>query len=208
MDGARLEPARLLVVDDDPILREFALANLTTGNVMVEAAPDGMQGWRRLCEGKFDIAMIDLDMPVVDGFELIGRIRKSEDLYDLPIVIVTGRSDIASIERAYAAGATSFVLKPLNWPAVSHQLSYVLRTARENARIRANARALRRRLRAQDETLNICQDGIDRLFRVLLEEAPQSALQSGDAAPITFARLWAELDQLRNEIKTRSGEAR
>jgi len=208
MERKGLEPARLLVVDDDPILRELALAHLCNTRVTVELAADGREAWRRLCEGCFDIVLTDLDMPMLDGFELLSRIRDNEELSHLPVVVATGRNDMESVDRAYAAGATAFVLKPLNWTAVSYQLSYVLRNARENARIRNNARALRRRLRAQDEVLNICQDGIDRLGRVLLDLAPEAALRSSDHAPVTFSRLWTELEQLRGEVHARAGQVR
>jgi len=206
VNSTGFEPARLLVVDDDPILRELALAHVSNNRVTVETAADGADGWRRLCERPFDIALVDLDMPVMDGFELITRIRHDEDLSDLPVVVATGRNDMDSVDRAYAIGATSFVIKPLNWTAVSHQLSYVLRNSRESARIRANARALRRRLRAQDDMLNLCQDGLDRLSRVLLDAAPVATLNSADAA--AFSRLWAELDRLRDEISTRASQVR
>ena len=204
----KLEPARLLVVDDDPILREFALAHLAGPSVTVETAENGEAGWQRLQQGGIDIALVDLEMPVMDGFTLISHIRDDDDLAGLPVVVATSRNDLEAIDRAYAVGATSFVLKPLNWRVVAYQLSYVLRNSREEARIRANARALRNRLRAQDQVVSACEKGVNQLFETLLEELSLMTAggpnTNGQGAAV-FMKLVAEIDKLRNLIREKSG---
>lgn len=189
------EVARLLVVDDDPILREFALAKLATPKISVQVAENGEEGLRRLTAGGFDIALVDLDMPVMDGFELIRRVRADNRLKHIPIIVATSRDDMAAIDGAYAAGATSFVLKPVNWRVVSHQLAYVLRGSREAARIRAKAKTLRNALRAQDEVLSLCQGRIDDVLRLMLDEP---------LSPDLFARVWEQLHSLSGDIRDKS----
>lgn len=127
------EPARLLVVDDDPIIREFASVYLSTPVVEVEMACDGAEGLERLFGGGFDLVLTDIDMPNVTGFDLIRRARATPGFEHLPIVVATGREDVDSIDAAYRAGATSFVTKPLNWRLLSYQLRYVLRSSRGRA---------------------------------------------------------------------------
>jgi len=128
------ETAKMLVADDDPILREFAAVHLATPYVDVETAEDGVFALERLKKGGIDIALVDLDMPRMDGFGLIEHIRKDPVLRYLPVVVITGREDMVAVDRAYGVGATSFVVKPINWRVLSHQLAYVLRTSRaENA---------------------------------------------------------------------------
>jgi DNA-binding response OmpR family regulator len=124
------EQTRILVVDDDPILREFASVYLTTPMSTVALAPDASTALDLLAREQFDIALLDIDMPGMNGFELVECIRGQEKLRDLPIVMVTGREDIVSIDRAYAVGATSFVTKPVNWRQLSHQLRYVIRAGK------------------------------------------------------------------------------
>ena len=134
------EPTRILVVDDDPILREFASVYLTTPKSEVVAVPDAATALDVLSKEIFDIAMIDIEMPGMDGFELAERIRAHAKLSRLPIVMVTGREDIVSIDRAYTAGATSFATKPVNWRQLSHQLRYVIRASRSQADEQHHAR--------------------------------------------------------------------
>src|SRR5215470_15466322 len=127
------EPTRILVVDDDPILREFASVYLTTPMSTVALAPDASTALDLLAREQFDIALVDIDMPGMNGFELIECVRGQDKLRNLPIVMVTGREDITSIDRAYAVGATSFVTKPVNWRQLSHQLRYVIRATRQQS---------------------------------------------------------------------------
>src|SRR4029453_10614222 len=76
------------------------------------------------------VVLVDIEMPELDGFEIVQRLRAHENLRHLPIVMLTGREDIASIDRAYNLGPTSFVTKPLNWRELSYQLRYVIRANR------------------------------------------------------------------------------
>ncbi len=153
-------PARLLVADDDPILREFATVHLASPEVEVEVAEDGLVAWGRLQQGGIDIALVDLEMPNMDGFELIEHIRSHTTLKHLPIVVVTGREDMAAVDRAYALGATSFVVKPLNWRVLAHQLAYVLRNAREAAEVRRQLDTLQGMNAASAELLRLCGNNL------------------------------------------------
>jgi DNA-binding response OmpR family regulator len=127
------EQTRILVVDDDPILREFASVYLTTPKSTVALAANASTALELLAREQFDIALIDIDMPGMDGFELVECIRGQNKLRNLPIVMVTGREDIVSIDRAYAVGATSFATKPVNWRQLSHQLRYVIRASKQQS---------------------------------------------------------------------------
>jgi DNA-binding response OmpR family regulator len=126
-------PTRILMVDDDPILREFASVHLNTPMSEVMLAPDASTALDLLARDQFDIALFDVDMPGMNGFEHLGCIREQDKFSNLPIVMVTGREDIVSIDRAYAAGATSFVTKPVNWRQFSYQLRYVIRACKQHA---------------------------------------------------------------------------
>jgi DNA-binding response OmpR family regulator len=77
-----------------------------------------------------DMLLLDLDMPRMDGFEVLARLRASPEHARTPVIVATGREDVAAIDRAFQAGATGFVVKPLNWRLLSYQIRYVDRTHR------------------------------------------------------------------------------
>ena len=138
------EQAKILFADDDPILGEFAKVHLSSPKATIEIARDGFEAWKRLTEESFDLALIDIEMPGMDGFSLTKRIRATQSLLDLPVIMVTGREDIASIDRAYTVGATAFVTKPINWRQLSHQVRYVLRDSRNKVSVVRKAELRRR----------------------------------------------------------------
>jgi DNA-binding response OmpR family regulator len=120
---------KIIFVDDDPILREFAVVNLTTEHATVAAAADGVEALALLDGFEPDIMLLDLEMPNLDGFEVLERLSRSERWARLPVIVVTGREDIAAVDRAFDAGAASFVVKPLNWRLLSYQIRYVHRAS-------------------------------------------------------------------------------
>jgi DNA-binding response OmpR family regulator len=128
------ETMRILFVDDDPILREFAQVNLATEHASVEAVGDGEAALAAIRAEPPDIVLLDLEMPTLDGFGVLAALRADPAHRDLPVIVVTGREDVAAVDRAYAAGATAFVVKPLNWRLLSHQLRYVRRNAMSERR--------------------------------------------------------------------------
>ena len=120
---------RILVVDDDPGLREVAAAVLSNAGHAPVTASDGMHGWELLKARPFDLALIDLDMPNVDGFTLIEWVKADPSLRHLPIIVVTSHDNEGSIDRAFETGASLFAPKPVNWPLLLHQLRYVVRAS-------------------------------------------------------------------------------
>lgn len=128
---------RILVVDDDPTMREIAVAGLSIGGHTMCTARDGADSWQQLNDDPFDLVLIDLDMPEVDGYTLIQWIREDEHLKHLPVIVVTSHEDEPAIDRAFEAGASSFVSKPVNWPLFRHQLRYVCRGSAAERDLRA-----------------------------------------------------------------------
>lgn len=128
------DAARILFVDDDPILREFAQVNLTSPNASVDVASNGAEALERLIEG-YDVILLDLEMPVLDGFDTLAAIRANPRTRDLAVIVQTGREDVEAIDRAFRLGATSFVTKPLNWRLLSYQMLYVLRASRAERKL-------------------------------------------------------------------------
>ncbi len=123
------ERLRILITDDDPIQRAFGSAFLEKTAGVVETAESGEEGLKKLEAGAYDIALLDIDMPGMGGFETLRAIRANPKTRRLPVIIVTSREDVASIDKAYGLGASSFAIKPVNWTLLSYQLRYVVREA-------------------------------------------------------------------------------
>ena len=130
-DYVLTQATRVLVIDDDPILREFATVYLSTPTTSVETAESAEAGLGMLAEVDYDIVLSDIDMPGMGGIAMLQEIRSTPRFIHLPIVMVTGCEDVVSIDKAYEAGATSFITKPVNWRMLSYHLRFVLR-ARES----------------------------------------------------------------------------
>lgn len=156
----RFGQTRLLVADDDPIMREFAASHLATPSLSVDVAEDGAEGWTMLKAESYDLALVDLEMPRMDGFELIGLMRRDERLKHLPVVVVTGREDMMAVDRAFELGATSFVIKPINWRVLSHQLAYVLKNAQDSEQIRQLAASNQSCRDVQIDLLDRIEEGL------------------------------------------------
>ena len=129
-ESAAARPATVLVADDDPTSRVLVGAALDGHVRSVVDAENGLEAVQAMERQSFDIAILDLDMPVMDGFGVIERARLRPETRHLPIIVVTGRDDVVAIERAFALGATSFLCKPINWNIFRHQVGYVLQVAR------------------------------------------------------------------------------
>lgn len=130
-------PVNVLVADDDPTSRVLVSAALEGHVRSVAEAENGLIAVQALEQQPFDLAILDLDMPVMDGFGVIERARLRPETRHLPIIVVTGRDDVVAIERAFALGATSFLCKPINWNIFRHQVGYVLQVARVERETRA-----------------------------------------------------------------------
>jgi DNA-binding response OmpR family regulator len=135
------DPVRILVADDDPILREFASVYLSTPTATITTAPDGMAALDLLRANPFDFAVLDIEMPVLDGFGLLERIRADKVLNNLPVMMLTGHEDIRSIDRAFKLGANGFSPKPVNWRLLSYQIRYVMRSCSLERQVSANEAA-------------------------------------------------------------------
>ena len=130
------DDVRILFVDDDPILCEFAQVYLATASAKIDVAADGQAALDALAIGRYDLLLVDLEMPVMDGYDLLERLRADPATEHLPVIVQTGREDVDAIDRAYRVGATAFVTKPLNWRLLSYQIRFTLRATRAEAALR------------------------------------------------------------------------
>ena len=134
------DPIRILVADDDSTARLLMHAALRKAGFEVNLAVDGEDALRQFQADPCEMVMLDVEMPGLSGFQVCSSLRKAVG-NELPIVMVTGAEDSASIEQAYESGATDFIAKPINWALIGHRVKYLLRASQAKRGLRtANAR--------------------------------------------------------------------
>jgi two-component system, chemotaxis family, sensor histidine kinase and response regulator WspE len=102
---------RVLVVDDSLTVRELERKLLDRAGYEVEVAVDGMDGWNTVRAGHFDLVVTDVDMPRMDGIELVTRIKKDPKLRSLPVMIVSYKDREDDRRRGLEAGADYYLTK-------------------------------------------------------------------------------------------------
>lgn len=120
--------ARVLVVDDSPVIRQLmgrALDRLPEVEGWDEAT-DGVEALKRLATATYALALVDLNLPRLDGLKLIERIRSSDDGKNVKIIVVTTDSAEADRARAMQLGADSYLLKPVQLNALREAISRTL----------------------------------------------------------------------------------
>ncbi|MGH8079270.1 MAG: response regulator, partial [Lysobacter sp.] len=111
-DQAQLaERKRVLVVDDSLTVRELERKLIESGGYTVEVAVDGMDGWNAVRTGHFDLVVTDIDMPRMDGIELVGLIKKDPRLRAIPVMIVSYKDREEDRRRGLEAGADFYLTK-------------------------------------------------------------------------------------------------
>ena len=145
-DDLPAQPKVLLVDDDEVNLLLTSIALRERGFHITEAT-SGEQAMRTLTEWLPDVVVLDALMPGLDGFETCRQLRHLPGFESLPVLMLTGLDDDASITRAYEAGATDFFVKSTQWSLLAGRLRYLLRSARTRQELERNKARL---ARAQD----------------------------------------------------------
>ena len=127
------QPQRIdiLVVDDEPITRTLIKAHLEKAGYGVIEATDGETGLAQYDQHTPTLVLLDVMMPVMNGYDTCVELRKRISDQSLPILMLTGLNEMNAIERAFQSGATDFITKPLNWPILTQRIRYALRDRRQ-----------------------------------------------------------------------------
>jgi two-component system cell cycle response regulator len=107
-------PASILVVDDDPINRMLLARDLEREGHRVVSVGDGAGGLAALRSEPFDVVLLDVIMPELDGFQTLAQIERDEKLRHVPVIMVSALEDIESVVRCIELGAADYLPKPFD----------------------------------------------------------------------------------------------
>ncbi|MFH0937748.1 MAG: response regulator [Planctomycetota bacterium] len=117
---------KLLVVDDEPDVRNMLLEILMMHDMEVTPAEDGSQALQEVARECFDLCVLDVAMPGLDGLEVCRRLRAIPFTRALPVLFLTAHQDAKTINDAFTVGATDYLIKPVHstllWVRVSNLL--------------------------------------------------------------------------------------
>ena len=105
------KPSNILVVDDVSIARDALAGRVAKQGHSVVKAADGLEALEALASGSFDLVLLDLVMPNMDGYEVLERMKADQALRDIPVIIITGVEEMDSVIRCIEAGADDYMLK-------------------------------------------------------------------------------------------------
>ena len=129
------DAARILVVDDDPGMRLLLRQLLEQDGHVVEEAEDGETSLAMFERSTPDVVLLDANMPGMDGFTVCAQLQKRLTTRNVPIVMITARTDENSITRAFDVGATDYTAKPINPVLLRHRLQRTIAMCRHQARV-------------------------------------------------------------------------
>jgi CheY-like chemotaxis protein len=112
--GPAGSPGRLLVVDDDPRSRDLLRRRLERLGCKVALAEHGRRALEMLRTGSFDVMLLDIMMPEMDGYETLGRVKAEPTLRDVPVIVLTAVDELDSAVRCIELGAEDYLAKPIN----------------------------------------------------------------------------------------------
>ncbi len=116
----------ILVADDSPSIRKFVSFALAMQGYEIISAADGMEALEKLPNQKVNLVITDLNMPNVDGFELIKSIRSNEEFKEIPIIILSSLAGSDEIQRGMNYGANSYLIKPFDPKRIAYEVSKFL----------------------------------------------------------------------------------
>ena len=106
--------AKILAVDDDPVIQRLLEVNLEMEGYVVELAGDGEEALQRAREFRPDVILLDVMMPKMDGWAVCRALRADDQFADTPIVFLSARAQDSDVERGTEIGADAYITKPFD----------------------------------------------------------------------------------------------
>jgi sigma-B regulation protein RsbU (phosphoserine phosphatase) len=165
-EPAPRKSARLLVVDDTPANREMLARRLQRQGYEVEVAPEGQAALRMLQDSPFDLVLLDVMMPGINGLDVLRTLRETKAPTELPVIMATAKDESHDIVEALELGANDYVTKPLDFPVVLARVKTQLSLKHAVEQIRELEKGLEQRNAALQVANSRMREDLDAAARV------------------------------------------
>lgn len=119
-------PKRVMIVDDSATIRRFVMFALRARGLHVVTAEDGQEALEKMAHAPVDLVITDLNMPKMDGFGLVRRIREDNDYGGLPVIILSSLSKSEDVDRGLNLGANAYLTKPFDESRIQYEVAKYL----------------------------------------------------------------------------------
>lgn len=117
---------RLLLVEDNELNRDMLSRRLGRAGFSTTIAEDGEQALRRITEDRPDLVLLDMNLPIIDGWTVCERVRANAEVATTPIIALTAHAMAEDRDRALAAGCDDYATKPIDFPALLDKIRRLL----------------------------------------------------------------------------------
>jgi PAS domain S-box-containing protein len=191
--SASIEPVDVLLIDDRPE-DLLTLSHVLAGpEYRLQTARSGQEALKRLLEQDFAVILLDVFMPVIDGFELASLIKQRERSQGTPIIFLTAAgSEMSQIYRGYSLGAVEYLNKPVDPDVLRAKVRIFADLFRKDRRLERQADALRESERREREVmLTELRHSAERRYLHLAEAVPLSVWTADSSGSLTYTnRYW------------------
>lgn len=175
------ETGSILVVDDNEINRDLLSRYLARLGHTVQAAPDGRKALEMIDSGAFDLVLLDIMMPEMNGYQVLQQLKDSSNWRDLPVIMISALDEMDSVVRCIELGAADYLSKPFNPVLLRARVGACL----EKKRLRDLEKEQKRQLQELNAALEVRNRFIRQTFgRYLSDDIVESILERPDGLKI------------------------
>lgn len=177
MSEANENRGNILVVDDNEMNRDMLSRRLQRKKYNVETAVGGREAIDAIKAGEYDLILLDITMPEVDGFEVLERVRRIYDATELPIIMATAKTDSEDVVKSLEMGANDYVTKPIDFQVALARVNTQMQLKESMDRVRALEQSLAERnaeLQSSNDYMLQSLESAARFQLSLLQKTPPS----------------------------------
>jgi len=119
---------RILIIDDNVSFRELLRIMLSNEGYAVQVAEDAIEGGKAMLAAQPDLVICDIDMPFMDGLELLSALRTDPSTASLKVILLSGRKDVETLTKAEQLGALDYLIKPVTRERLLESIDICLKT--------------------------------------------------------------------------------